>query len=100
VTQILRHQWMITRLYRVFQKYIYNCIPEATVWGMLRKHLHLKKYKLSIVQGIERWIVYMPLCINSFVTLATQQHLEYHRKDLLKHPTLLAEVTLNRNCPR
>jgi hypothetical protein len=28
-------------------------IPNVTVWRVLRKHLHLKAYKLSIVQGVE-----------------------------------------------
>jgi hypothetical protein len=28
----------------------------------------------------------MPLSVNVFVTLATQQHLEYHCKALMKHP--------------
>jgi hypothetical protein len=39
---------------------------------MLLKRLHLNEYKLSIVQGVERWIVCTPLIINFFVTLATQ----------------------------
>jgi hypothetical protein len=50
-------------MYRVFQKELYNDIPNATVWRVLRKLLHLKAYKLSIVQGVERWIVCMPLSV-------------------------------------
>jgi hypothetical protein len=38
---------------------------------MLGKGLHLKAYKLSIVPGVERWIVCTPLNTNIFVTLAT-----------------------------
>jgi hypothetical protein len=44
---------------------------------MLRKRLHLKTYKLSIVQGVERWI-----------TPATQQQLEYHCKALFEPPCI------------
>jgi hypothetical protein len=47
---------------------------------VLRKGLHLKAYKLPIVQHLERWIVHTPLNVNVFVTLATQQHLKYHYK--------------------
>jgi hypothetical protein len=39
-------------LYRVFQKELYNGIPNVTVWRVLRKRLHLKAYKLSTVQGV------------------------------------------------
>jgi hypothetical protein len=35
----------------VFQKELHNGIPNGTVWWVLRKRLHLKVYKLSIVQG-------------------------------------------------
>jgi hypothetical protein len=34
----------------VFQKELYNGIPNVTVWRALRKRLHLKEYKLSIVE--------------------------------------------------
>jgi hypothetical protein len=37
----------------VFQKELYNGIPNATAWQVLRKRLHLKEYKLSIVGGAE-----------------------------------------------
>jgi hypothetical protein len=37
----------------VFQKKLYNGIPNVTVWEALGKHLHLKAYKPSIVQGVE-----------------------------------------------
>jgi hypothetical protein len=41
-------------MYRVFQKEIYysTCIPNVTVWRVLRKHLNLKAYKLSVVQHL------------------------------------------------
>jgi hypothetical protein len=56
----------------MFKKLVYNGIPNVAVWRVLRKCLHLKAYKLSIVQGVERRIVCMPLRVNVFVTLATQ----------------------------
>jgi hypothetical protein len=61
--------------YRMFQKELYSGVPNVTVWRVLRKRLHLKVYKLSVVQVIEvleRRIVCMPLSINVFVTPATQ----------------------------
>jgi hypothetical protein len=57
-------------MYRVFQKELHNGIPNVTVWQVLRKRLRLKE--LSIVQHLERWIVYTPLSINVFITLSTQ----------------------------
>jgi hypothetical protein len=48
---------LITLKYNVFQKELYNGIPNVSVWRVSRKPLHLKAYKLSIVQGAERWIV-------------------------------------------
>jgi hypothetical protein len=30
--------------YKVFQKELYNVIPNVTVWRVLRKRLHLKAY--------------------------------------------------------
>jgi hypothetical protein len=33
----------------MFQKELYNGIPNVTVWQMLGKRLHLKAYKLPIV---------------------------------------------------
>jgi hypothetical protein len=47
--------------YGMFQKQLYNDIPEVTMWRALRKRLHLKAYKLFVVQGVERWIVSTPL---------------------------------------
>jgi hypothetical protein len=60
---------------RMFQEEFYSCIPNITVWPLIRKRLHLKAYKLSIVE--------IP-----FVKL------------LLEQPALPVEVTLNRNYPR
>jgi hypothetical protein len=62
----------ILHLYGVFKKEFYSGIPNVTVWRVLRKRLHLNSYKLYIVQVVERWIVFMPLSMNVFVTLATQ----------------------------
>jgi hypothetical protein len=36
----------------VFQKQLYNGIPNVTVWRVLRKRLHLKAYKLFIVKHL------------------------------------------------
>jgi hypothetical protein len=36
--------------YKVYQKEFYNSIPNVTLWRVLRKRLHWKGYKLSIVQ--------------------------------------------------
>jgi hypothetical protein len=41
---------------QMFQKELYNGIANVTVWRVLRKRLHLKAYKLSILRGFERWI--------------------------------------------
>jgi hypothetical protein len=43
--------------YRELKKKLYNGIPDVTVWRVLQS-LHLKEFKLSIVQRLERWIVY------------------------------------------
>jgi hypothetical protein len=48
---------LCTALYMVFQKELYNDIPNVTVWRVLRKVLHLKAYKLSIFQGVERFYI-------------------------------------------
>jgi hypothetical protein len=56
-----------SEIYRVFQKALYTGIPNVTVCLVLRKHLHLKAYKLSIVQQLEhlkRWIVFTSLNVN------------------------------------
>jgi hypothetical protein len=42
------------RICKMFQKELCNGIPNVPVWRVLRKHLHLKAYKLSIVQHL--WI--------------------------------------------
>jgi hypothetical protein len=48
----------------VFQKELYNGIPNVTVY--------LKAYKLYTIQHLERWKVCTPLNVNVFVTFATQ----------------------------
>jgi hypothetical protein len=47
------HQQKMTHTYRVFQKELYNGIPNVTVCQVLQKHLHLKVYKVSVVQHLE-----------------------------------------------
>jgi hypothetical protein len=42
------------------------CVASVT------KTLNFKAYRLSIVQNVERWIVYTPLSVNVLVTFATQ----------------------------
>jgi hypothetical protein len=37
--------------YKVFQKELYNGIPNVTMQAVLPKRLNLKAYKVSIVQG-------------------------------------------------
>jgi hypothetical protein len=76
---------------RVFRKELYNGIPNVTVWRVLRKRLHSKKYKLCIVRGVQRWLVCTPLSVNVFLTLATQQRLEYHCKALFETPCITSE---------
>jgi hypothetical protein len=44
---------MIVQKYRMFQKELYNGIPNVTAWRVLRKRSHLKAYKLFIVKGVE-----------------------------------------------
>jgi hypothetical protein len=39
-----------------FKKELYYSIPNVAVWRVLRKRLHLKAYKLFIVQHLERLI--------------------------------------------
>jgi hypothetical protein len=51
---------------------LHNGIPNIAVWRALRKSLHLKVYKLSIIQDVERWRVCTSLSMNVFVVLATQ----------------------------
>jgi hypothetical protein len=74
----------------VYQKELYNGIP------MVRKRLHLKAYKLSIVQGVTQWILCTPLIVNVFVTLATSYTIV---KLFLKHPALPLEIALKHNYP-
>jgi hypothetical protein len=86
-------------LVRVFQKELDNGIPNFTVRRLWRKHLHLEASKWSIVQHLERWIVCTSLSVTFFVTLATQWHLKYHCKTILKYLVIHVKVTLNHNYP-
>jgi hypothetical protein len=70
---------------RVLQLY------SSTAWRVLRKRLHLKAYKLSIVEHLIRLYAFECKC---FLTLATQQHLECHCKALFETlPTTTVSVT-------
>jgi hypothetical protein len=40
-------------------KELYNGIPNVTVWRALRKRLHLKVYKLFIVQHLEATCIFV-----------------------------------------
>jgi hypothetical protein len=76
--------------YRVFQKKLCSGIPNVTVWWVLQKRLYLKAYKLSIVHGVEWWIVCTPLSVNVFVT----PHSNFWNtivKLFLKHPIITNE---------
>jgi hypothetical protein len=55
----------------VFQIELYNGIPNVAVWQVLRKRLHFKPYKLSIIKGVEQWTDCTPLSRNVFVTRHT-----------------------------
>jgi hypothetical protein len=48
-------------LYRVIQKELHDGISNVTVWRVSRNCLHLKAYKLSIVQGVEGKVICKPL---------------------------------------
>jgi hypothetical protein len=37
----------------VFEKELYKCMANVTLWRVVRKRLHLKAYKLSIVEHFE-----------------------------------------------
>jgi hypothetical protein len=53
----------------------------------------LKAYKLSSFQDVEWWIICMPLSVTCiFVTLATQQRLEFHCKALFKTPSMYFQI--------
>jgi hypothetical protein len=54
-------------------------------------------YKITIIQHLAPWIIYTPLSANVFVTLATQQHLEYHCKSFLKYPVMPKQL-IDRHC--
>jgi hypothetical protein len=60
------------QLHRVFQRELNNGIANVTLWRVVGKRLYLMAYKLSNVQGFQRWIVCTPLSVNVLVTLATQ----------------------------
>jgi hypothetical protein len=65
----------------VFQKELYNIIPNVCI------------------QGVERWIICTPLSGNVFVTLATQRS-EYHCKALFETScTVPTFVSRNKNSP-
>jgi hypothetical protein len=49
--------------YRMFKKRAIKW-NYVSVWRVLRKRLHLKVYKLSIVQHLKQWIVCTPLRVN------------------------------------
>jgi hypothetical protein len=51
-----RSEWQLDGgiKYRMLQKELYNSIPNVTAWRVLRKYLHLKVYKLSSVQDVQK----------------------------------------------
>jgi hypothetical protein len=74
----------------VFQKELYCGVPNVTLWRVLRKCLNFQACKLSAVQG---WIACTSLSVNVFLTLATQQYLEYHCKPLFETPCIEVVLT-------
>jgi hypothetical protein len=70
-----------------------NDIPQVTLWRLLQKHLHLKAYKLTIAQAVERWTFSTHLSVNVFVTLASEQRLEYNCKVLFETPCTLESLS-------
>jgi hypothetical protein len=78
-------------------KKLYNDIPNVTMGWVLRKRLHMKAYKLFIVQHLERWTVCMSLSVKVFVTLAIQQHLEYNCKALFETPCIYVYIYIYRS---
>jgi hypothetical protein len=72
-TKIYPLNYSKSEIYKVFRKELYNGIPNFAVWRVLRKSLHLKVYKRSV---------------KFFVTLATQQYLEYNCKSLVQTPSI------------
>jgi hypothetical protein len=76
-----------------FKKELCCGIPNVTVWRVLRKRLHFNAYKLSICT---------PFNVNFFVTVATQQYLEYHCKAVFETPRILKreiKFPSNSTCP-
>jgi hypothetical protein len=47
----------------MFKKELHNGIPNSNVWRVLWKHLHLKVYKLSIIQHSNIWNTIVKLFI-------------------------------------
>jgi hypothetical protein len=68
----------------------------------ITKTFILKGIQTIFIQRLERWIIFTPLSVKTFVTLATQQHLEYHWKSLFEIPcaedetfhTLLSDINI------
>jgi cobalamin biosynthesis protein CobD/CbiB len=68
--------------------------PFGRILRFLDRSLHKKAYKVSVVQGVERWIVCTPFSVNVFVTLAKQQHFEYTSEALFKSRCVLLVTTV------
>jgi hypothetical protein len=86
----------------VFQNELYNGIPDVTVWRLLRKRLHLKAYKLSIVQRLELDVVLARTLATGFVLLVYL--LRHNTVEIVSHDhsSYVPELFRNQNkhCPR
>jgi hypothetical protein len=56
-------------LCKVFQKGLYNGIPNVAVRRVVRKRLHLKAYKLSIVQRLVKLFLKHPALPENHIEL-------------------------------
>jgi hypothetical protein len=69
----------------MFQKELYNRIPTAAVWRELRKSLHFKERKLSIVQGVATSACnYLPALSVLFISHNTITVLLYRKEERKK----------------
>jgi hypothetical protein len=60
---VYRRKTHTPNMYMVFRKEFYNGISNVNVWRVLRRRLHLKAYKLSIVKHLERFLICTPLSV-------------------------------------
>jgi hypothetical protein len=74
----------------MFQKELYNSIPNVTMWWVLWKRLHLNVFKLSIFELVERWLAYLVTSSVSFVVVST--NLENSSLNLAKQTEFVCDI--------